>query len=92
MTTAFAVLAPVGSWLLDHEWILQAAFWLLVASVLGLLLLAAWGIVRAGRRAGHAIAIRWQARELARWAEGYANHPGVRQATDYLNQPRKEEL
>jgi hypothetical protein len=46
--------------------------------------------VAIGYRAGTWAAIRWHGHRTARWAEAYANHPGIRAATDHHNQPRKE--
>lgn len=83
--------ALIGGWLLDHDWALEALAWLALVCIAGLLLTLAAGVVLIARRIWRAAATRLQARDLARWAESYANHPGVRAATDWHNQPRKEQ-
>jgi hypothetical protein len=104
MTTALAVLAPVGSWLLDHEWILQAAFWLLVVCAIGVLLLSAYGLLHLARHTW--TGIRWTAgrlrhqRDVRRMArqplppyspslEDLANYRTIR---DAWRQPTRKEI
>lgn len=54
--------AQIGTWLLAHDWTLEAASWLLLASVISLVAFIAAGIIRLGRRAGDAVATCWHAR------------------------------
>jgi hypothetical protein len=104
MTSAFTVLAPVGSWLLDHEWILQAAFWVLVACAIGVVLLIAYGLLHLARHMWHGI--RWTVgrlrhqRDVRRMArqplpphspslEDLANYRTIR---DAWRQPTRKEI
>lgn len=69
-----AVLAPVGGWLIAHDWTLEAAFYLLLASIFGLLLLAAYGLLHLARHMWNAAATHWNnAIEIAEWAQTYGN-------------------
>jgi hypothetical protein len=70
------VRARLGGWLIAHDWTLDVAFWLLFASVIGLLLLAAYGVLHLTRHVWNAAADHWNnALEIARWAETYTgNH------------------
>jgi hypothetical protein len=71
---AEAVLAPIGGWLLIHDWTLDVAFWLLFASVIGLLLLAAYAVLHLARRIWNAAADHWNnAIEIAEWAQTYGS-------------------
>lgn len=71
---AEAVLAPIGGWLVAHDWTLEAAFWLLLGSIFGLLLLAAYGVLHLIRHLWNAIATHWNnAIEITRWAETYSD-------------------
>jgi hypothetical protein len=82
---AEAVLAPIGGWLLAHEWTLDVAFWLLLASAIGLLLLAAYGVLHLVRHLWNAAADHWNnAIAITRWAESYGGDHDT-------NEPRREE-
>jgi hypothetical protein len=77
---AEAVLAPIGGWLIAHDWTLDVAFWLLLASVIGLLLLAAYGVLHLTRHLWNAAADHWNnAIAIAEWAQTYSG-----------DQPREE--
>lgn len=77
---AEAVLAPIGGWLIAHDWTLETAFYLLLGSLFSLLLLAAYGLLHLARHLWNAAATHWNhAIEIAEWAQTYGD-----------NQTRKE--
>lgn len=54
----------IGGWLLNHDWTLEAAAWVLLICAVGTLLLIAYGVLHVLRHA-------WNA---TRWAAGYLRH------------------
>jgi hypothetical protein len=64
------VKATIGGWLITHDWTLDVAFWVLLASAIGLLLIAAYALLHLARHAWNAAANHWNnAIEITRWAE-----------------------
>ncbi|MFL4947541.1 hypothetical protein ACJ6WE_09230 [Streptomyces sp. MMS24-I31] len=61
----------------------------LLATVVTACLLAA-ATLALGYRAGTQAAIKWHGHRIARWAHAYANHRGIRAATDHHHPARKE--